>query len=237
MPSAPTETIGGEHLFAALKRRFDVVPIVVEIGGKRFEILRPNSADDLISEEEFNRDERLPYWAEFWPSSIALAQRLATESGNGRSLLELGCGTGLVATVAASVGFDVTATDYYADALEFARLNILQNGAAVSATRHVDWRDFPEDLGRFDVVAGSDVLYERPNAAFIAAAFAAALKPNGLGILTDPQRQKAATFPEECRRHGLEIVRAATIPIEHSAKRQTIDLYELRNLKPMVKRI
>jgi 2-polyprenyl-3-methyl-5-hydroxy-6-metoxy-1,4-benzoquinol methylase len=229
MPSAPTEPIGDERLFAALNQRFDVVSTIVEIGGKRFEILRPNSADDLISEEEFNRDERLPYWAEFWPSSIALAQRLATESGEGRSLLELGCGTGLVATVAASVGFDVTATDYYADALKFARLNALQNGVALLTTRHIDWRDFPEDLGRFDLVVASDVLYERPNATLVAAAFAATLNPNGIGILTDPQRQKAAIFPEECRRHGLEIILSVAIPIEHAAKRQTIDLYELRN--------
>ncbi|HEV2972098.1 MAG TPA: methyltransferase domain-containing protein [Pirellulales bacterium] len=228
MPSAPTESIGDERLFAALNRRFDVVSTIVEIGGKRFEILRPFSADDLISEAEFNRDERLPYWAEFWPSSIALAQRLVSESGQGRSLLEFGCGTGLVATVAASVGFDVTATDYYADALEFAQLNALRNRAAISATRHVDWRDFPEDLGRFDVVVASDVLYERPNAAFVAAAFAATLKPNGLGILADPQRQNAAAFPVECRRRGLEIAGTAAIQIEHSAKRQFIDLYELR---------
>ncbi len=212
---------------ADLQARFDVARSVFEIAGRSFHIVRPRNADELISDDDFNRDERLPYWAEFWPSSIALAERLASESGAGRRLLELGCGVGLVAAVAAWRGFDVTATDYYADALEFVRFNAAQNGERPPATRLVDWRDFPENIGRFDVVVASDVLYERPYADLVAAAFAATLEPHGLGILTDPQRQKGALFPEACQRHGLAITRKSGMPVTHGATAQTIDLYEL----------
>src|SRR5216684_2773150 len=110
-----------ESSLASLSRRFHVVRSELMVAGHRLEILRPRSADELISEEDFNRDERLPHWAEIWASSIALAERLATEAGAGRRLLELGCGVGLVSTAAARQGFDVTAIDYYAEALEFAR--------------------------------------------------------------------------------------------------------------------
>jgi ETFB lysine methyltransferase len=213
---------------ADLRRRFNVLQSEVEVAGHRFKIFRPRSADELICEEDFNRDERLPHWAEIWASSIALAERLMIESGRGRRLLELGCGLGLVSTAAALRGFDVIATDYYSEALEFTRCNAIYNGQPPPATRLVDWRDFPKDLGRFDVVVASDVLYERPYSDLIAAAFAATLEPDGLGILTDPQRQNGAQFPDACCRHGLRIVRTSRIPVTRGAIAQNVDLRELQ---------
>ena len=32
-------------------------------------VARPRSAEDLIDEDDYARDERLPYWAELWPSA------------------------------------------------------------------------------------------------------------------------------------------------------------------------
>ena len=49
----------------------------------------------------------------------------------------------------------------------------------------------------------------------------------GIGFLADPQRQNGALFPEACRRHGLDIVRTSSVPIDFGEKKQTIDLYEL----------
>jgi predicted nicotinamide N-methyase len=211
-----------------LDQRFRVVSEKIEIAGRHYEFIRPQNADDLISEEEFDCDERLPYWADLWASSIVLAERVAAEAGSRRSLLELGCGIGLVATVAASVGFAVTATDYYADALDFTRLNTRHNRQQFCATRLVDWRDFPADLGRFDLVVASDVLYEPRNVPLVAAALEATLTPNGLGFVADPKRRHAMVFPEECRRCKLKCARVAAIPIDRDGIRQTIDLFEIR---------
>ncbi len=219
-----------ESSLASLSRRFHVVRSELLVAGRRLEILRPRSADELISEDDFNRDERLPHWAEIWASSIALTERLATEIGQGRRLLELGCGVGLVSAVAAMNGFGVTATDYYVEALEFARFNSNHNGQAPPATRLADWRDFPKDLGRFDFVIASDVLYERAYADLVAAAFAATLDPEGIGLLADPQRQNGALLPEACRRQGLKILRTSGVSIDFGEKKQTIDLYELRTV-------
>ena len=83
-------------------------------------------------------------------------------------------------------------------------------------------------MERFDIVAASDVLYERPNAAWIAAAFARMLRPDGLGILVDPGRPPAATFAEECGRHGLRIARQEKIAVAMKAKPQAVNLYELK---------
>jgi ETFB lysine methyltransferase len=219
-----------EPYLAWLARRFHVIRSELMVAGRRFEIVRPRSADELISEDDFNRDERLPHWAEIWASSVALAKRLATETGQSRRLLELGCGLGLVSAVATVHGFDVTATDYYVDALEFTRFNSIHNGQPPPSTRLADWRDFPKDLGRFDFVVASDVLYERIYADLVAAAFAAALNPEGIGLLADPQRQNGALFPEACRCHGLKVLRMSGVSIDFGEKKQTIDLYELRTL-------
>lgn len=204
----------------------------VHVAGRQLVIHRPKNADDLIFEEEFTRDERLPYWAELWPSAIVLAERLAGEQGDGRRLLELGCGVGLGTIAALQSGFDVTATDYYAEALEFTRLNCLANGQEPPPTRLVDWRDFPDNLGRFDMVIASDVLYERANSPLVAAAFAATLKPTGLGLITDPQRKVAALFPEACARQGLCILAMGGVSITFGEAKPTIDLFELRLLGP-----
>src|ERR1700761_3834909 len=101
----------------------------MKVAGRSITVVHPASAEDLIDERDFERDERLPYWAELWPSSRVLGERLLESNGGGRTLLELGCGAGLVAACASLAGYDVTATDYYEDALSFARVNAWRNGA------------------------------------------------------------------------------------------------------------
>jgi hypothetical protein len=90
--SEPSQQLGPdeEALLDDLRRRFDVVTEAIEAAGLSLEFHQPRSVDDLISEDDFDRDGRLPYWAFVWPSARALAGRLAKEEGRGRRLLELG---------------------------------------------------------------------------------------------------------------------------------------------------
>lgn len=219
---------GVTALRAELERRFRTVESEVPLRARALTILHPASADELISEDDFTRDERLPYWADVWPSSIVLAARALSLKGDGRRLLELGCGLGLVASAAAIAGFDVLATDYYEDALSFARVNADVNAGVALATRHVDWRAIPEDLGTFDVVLASDVLYERPNGALVARVLAATLSARGEALLADPGRIAAPAFVEECTSVGLMAERVAREPWAAGTIRQTIDLYRVR---------
>lgn len=211
-----------------LREKFELVDGPITWAGHTLDILRPKSVDDLISEEEFNRDGRLPYWADVWPSALGLATRIAQEAGNGRRLLELGCAVGFVACLAVKVGFRVTATDYYAEACDFTRLNAYRNGMSMPEGRMVDWRHYPEDLRDLDVVIASDVLYEKPYCDLVAQCFFRSLSPSGLGILTDPQRTLAAGFPEACERNRLVVLKKVGIPVEKEGRRQVIDLYELK---------
>jgi 2-polyprenyl-3-methyl-5-hydroxy-6-metoxy-1,4-benzoquinol methylase len=200
----------------------------VVVGGRQYDLLRPRSVDDLISEEDFALDERIPYWADCWPSARVLAERLASFEGAGRSLLELGCGVGLVSLVAAARGFEVLATDYYAEALEFTAANAERHALESVDTRLVDWRKLPDDLGTFDLVAAADVLYELPQSAQVAAALARTLSPQGLGLVSDPGRRPAETFVAECGRQGLAAERVGRVPTSDWGARLTVSVYEVR---------
>jgi ETFB lysine methyltransferase len=194
-----------QALHAKLARRFRIVTETVSIRDSRVVLQRPRSAEELITPKDFEHDERLPYWAELWPSATVLAARLAAPSHPGARLLELGCGLGLVTSVALANGWDVVATDYYADALQFTTLNALATTGRAPHTRLIDWRSMPSPdiLGAFDAVVAADVLYERPYPALIAAALAGTLAPAGVGLIVDPGRVHAPAFPAACEALGL----------------------------------
>lgn len=166
----------------------------VVAGPLRLVIARPRSAEELIDEDDYARDERLPYWAELWPSAHVLAGALAARDLSGRRVVELGCGVGLPSVVAALRGADVLATDWYDDALAFTRANARAAGAAVG-TRLLDWNDPPGDLvrpgGGFDLAIGADVLYEERNGPALAALLPRLLRPGGEALVADPRRPHA----------------------------------------------
>jgi ETFB lysine methyltransferase len=215
----------------SLRRRFELASTQVTIGDHSYDLLRPKSVDELISEEDFAIDERIPYWADCWPSSRVLAEHIVGRNGQQRHALELGCGIGLVSLVAARAGFRVLATDYYADALEFTAANAQRHGLSRLDTRLVDWRKLPDDLGTFDLVAASDVLYEQPQAGWIAQALAATLSSNGLGLLSDPGRRTAEAFVAECDHRGLAARCVDRVPTVDVGARLTVSVFEIRRVE------
>jgi len=210
-----------------LERRVRTTRTVVDVAGVAVELLHPANSDDLITEADFVKDERLPYWADIWPSSHALAAHVARMDGRGKRALELGCGVGLVMTAAARAGYEPLATDYYEDALEFARYNVWRNTGVHAGTRHVDWRHFPADLGEFDLVLASDVLYEKEYASLVADAYARTLAARGVGLMADPGRIARDAFLAECTARSLSTRTAVEVPFRAGEIRQTITLFEI----------
>lgn len=225
-------SLHGEALDAALTRRFTLVesPITVGTGSnaREFQLIKPSNADHLISEADYVHDERLPYWADLWPSARVLAGALLDEAGQGRTLLELGCGLGLDTVAALAAGFDVTSTDYYEDALHMARSNARRNLGVEPAVRMVNWRHWPEDLGTFDVVMAADVLYEKEYATLVAECLARALRDDGVALVADPGRLALPAFKEHLPTVGLRIVSTTTVPFEEGAVKQQVQIMRLR---------
>jgi predicted nicotinamide N-methyase len=223
----PLEDLTGRSLIAALEKRFDTVIEDVPVGDRVFSILRPRKSDDLIREEDFVEDERLPYWADIWPASTILAEQIIHRNGDGRRLLELGCGVGLVTTAAMASGHEVVASDYYTDALAFTRANAFQNLGKSPAARMMNWRSFPADVRGFDKVIASDVLYESEYANILPTVLMGALSLHGVGLIADPGRIAAPEFLEKCDTVGLELLGKETFPYSVGEINQKIDVYEL----------
>jgi predicted nicotinamide N-methyase len=163
----------------------------------RLGILRPPSADELIDEAAFDEEEFLPYWAELWPSGLALARHVAGLDLGGRRVVELGCGLGFPSLAAALRGGEVLATDWAEDAIELLRQNAERNGVFLRLAR-VRWSE-PEPLLRaapWDLVLGADLLYEARNAEQLAE-----LLPQlgGDVLLAEPGRPYAKEFLERFR--------------------------------------
>jgi predicted nicotinamide N-methyase len=225
--SSKRAVLDGDALVLSLSRRFRTSVQEAIVDGQVYSILKPANADDLIREEDFVKDERLPYWADVWPSSIVLAGKLLELDGTGRTALELGCGVGLSTLAATSAGFDVLATDYYQDALDVTRANVFRNLGMTARTRLVDWRHVPKDLGTFDVVFASDVLYEKEYALLLPIILCRLLAQDGVALIADPGRVAAPMFVEACEAHRLKIRAMETRPFEAGEIRQKIDLYEI----------
>jgi predicted nicotinamide N-methyase len=195
----------------------DLVEEVVGIAGRDLALLRPRDAEALLDEEAFEREEFLPYWAELWPSSLALARAIGTRALHGARTLELGCGLGLPSLAAALAGGRVLATDWSPDAVAMTARNARRNEVTLD-TLACSWAA-PEPLlerGPWDLVLASDVLYEARNGEALLALLPRLLAPRGEIWLADPGRPAAdpflaaaATEFDVVRRDAAELPRGA----------------------------
>jgi len=175
----------------------DVVEEVIPVNGRDLRLLRPRDAEALLDEHAFEHEEYLPYWAELWPSSLALARAIGGRALKGARTLELGCGLGLPSIAAALAGGRVLATDWSSEAIRMTETNAERNDAALE-TLVCSWSEPAPLLERapWDLVLASDVLYEARNGE----ALLALLPQLGRDIwLADPGRKAAERFLEAAR--------------------------------------
>ena len=222
----------GRPLVKELERRFVIAHSVVELPGGAVNMMHPENTDALISEEDMVRDDRLPYWADIWPSSRILARALAVESGAGRTLLELGAGLGLATIGAMRAGYDVLATDYYDDALLFTSANAWRTIRREPRTRMIDWRVLPADLGVCDRVVAADVLYEDRYPPLVANVIARTLAPGGVATIADPGRPMVEQFFELLPALGLKVRNTEMVSYDETPAKQTIRLHHLVRTDP-----
>jgi predicted nicotinamide N-methyase len=173
----------------------DLVEESVPLRGATLDVLRPRDAEALLDDRAFEHEEFLPYWAELWPSGVALARRVAARALRGARVLELGCGLGLPSLAAALAGGRVLATDWSPQAIELLERNAERNGAALG-TAVVDWARPAALLERapWDLVLGADLLYERRNVAPLLDLLPRLLGARGELWLADPGRAPAEEF-------------------------------------------
>lgn len=162
---------------------------------------------DLGPDHEAFIDERIPYWADLWPSALGLAKYLAQADliRPGMPVLELGCGLGLPGVVAGMLGAEVALTDYLEDALAFARHNWMQNlPDRQPRTVQMDWR-LPDPALAAELVLASDIAYEQRFFADLPQAFQTLTWPGGMILVSEPNRESSQPFFAELPRNGFQV--------------------------------
>jgi predicted nicotinamide N-methyase len=173
----------------------DLVEEVVPLADRELAVLRPRNSEALLDEHAFEEDEFMPYWAELWPSGVALAKAIAGRALKGAAVLELGCGLGLPSLAAARAGGRVLAVDWSAAAIELLEANAERNGVAVEGLV-ATWTDPAPLLARapFRLVLAADVLYEQRNVPVLADLLP---RLGGEVLLADPGRPLLRGFLDD----------------------------------------
>lgn len=129
-----------------------------------------------------------PLFGVIWPSSLVLAHYMSGYPTKGKRILEIGCGMALSSLLLNKQNADITATDYHPEAGSFLQRNTQLNEGNVIDFERVDWADETDNLGRFDLIIGSDLLYEDQHVKLLSDFIENHARPNCEIIIVDPGR-------------------------------------------------
>ena len=182
--------------------------IAVRAAGKLWQLDRAANLEELwdamVKAPVSFADERLPYWTELWPSSVALSNWLALRQAEiaGRLCLDMGCGLGLTALVAQSLGARVVALDYEEEAVRFAAHNARRNHVRPPLLTVMDWRRPAVAAGGAFRIWGGDIMYEKRFVAPVLRFLEHALAPGGVAWLAEPGRSVYEAFLHSLHGNG-----------------------------------
>lgn len=138
-----------------------------------------------------------------WPSSEVLANFIYDYDFKNKKILEVGCGIGLSSLVLNRLNADITATDYHPEAENFLDINTQLNQDNEIPFVRTSWSDkFTEKLGKFDLIIGSDLLYERNHAELLSAFINAHANQKCKVILVNPNRGHQRKFTNKMEEYG-----------------------------------
>lgn len=129
-----------------------------------------------------------PLFGVIWPSSLVLAHYILNYETKSKRILEVGCGMALSSLLLNKQCADITATDYHPEAQLFLQRNVLLNKDKAIAFEQADWANKTDNLGLFDLIIGSDLLYEDEHITLLANFIQAHSKPICDVIIVDPGR-------------------------------------------------
>ncbi len=153
-----------------------------------------------------------PIFGVVWESSEMLAQLMLEQDIQGKRILEVGCGMALASHVLNSRNADITATDYHPEVESFLFENVRLNAGRSIPFIRTGWADERSELGQFDLIIGSDLLYETEHAVQLAEFVDQHAKPCCEVLLIDPGRGHNAKFSKKMVSLGYSHEQTKAIP-------------------------
>lgn len=164
--------------------------------------------------------------ARLWSCAQTLVEWLEREGTvKGKSVVELGCGTGAVSVACSVLGGRVVATDGNPDTVALARQNFRD-------CRVYRWGD---DFGeKFDVVVGAELFYYNTPLEALVASIDHLLKDEGVAVLCHRYREATlcGRFIDACNKRGLTCLDDGTTTDVrlHVVGRHLVPTEKLQNL-------
>lgn len=137
------------------------------------------------------------YFGMLWPSAHVLAEEVTKYPLQGIKILEAGCGIGLASLVAQRQQADITASDFHPLVEEFLVENARLNGLPPISYKKADWGDRNTLLGQFDLIMGSDLVYDKKHPTLLSGFIDRHLKESGKVLLVVPGREHCSKFIKE----------------------------------------
>ncbi len=143
-----------------------------------------------------------PLFGVLWPAGKVLAHLMSVHDVAEKQVLELGCGIGLSSLVLNHRRAEVTATDHHPEAGSFLRQNVALNGGRPIPFVRTAWADDVSALGVFDLIIGSDVLYDVEQNETLAGFIDKHARANCEVIIVDPGDGPTDLFSDQMARLG-----------------------------------
>jgi predicted nicotinamide N-methyase len=135
-----------------------------------------------------------PLFGMVWPSARILAEDMQGFEIEGKRILEIGCGLALASLVLQRRGGNITASDIHPMAAGFLTENLRLNGLSPIRFRTGSWADTDPDLGEFDLIIGSDLLYERDQPEILSGFIGRHSRARVEVVIVDPDRGNRPRF-------------------------------------------
>ena len=145
-----------------------------------------------------------PLFGLVWDSSRVLANLMATFDIEDKRILEAGCGIGLASLILNERSADITASDHNPEAKAFLDWNTDLNCGRQIPFARADWDGNGQELGEFDLIIGSDILYQRDHPKLLAGFINRHAKLTCQVIIIDPRRGNTSKFSKLMIENGFE---------------------------------
>jgi predicted nicotinamide N-methyase len=156
-----------------------------------------------------------PLFGVIWNSSEVLAHLMSDFTIEGKRILEVGCGIGLSSLVLNNRLADITATDYHPEVEVFLQENARLNNNNVIPFVRTGWADEASELGEFDLIIGSDLLYERGHVELLSAFVDQHARKTCEVILVDPGRGQHAQFSKKMMSLGYSHTQSKPLNVDY----------------------
>jgi predicted nicotinamide N-methyase len=146
-----------------------------------------------------------------WDCSMVLAHEMIEQDIEGKKILEVGCGIAVASHVLNARGANITATDYHPEVETFLKINAELNEKKLIPFVLENWNTAESNLGKFDLIVASDVLYESEHIELLSQFLVSHAEATCEIIVVDPNRGHINKFTRAVQALGFT----------HEAKKST----------------